>query len=126
MRTGVESFSLSAMQTDRFFSCRRPKTSSSNHDAWRNSNAARTPAGSVGRKASSSARSFLRNGGSWNSSVPSLLPSAAATSQKRAVESPASFSRLSCVMRRGAFSVNRYGDGTCSAQPATSFSVGIR
>jgi len=36
MRTGVDSFSLSAMQTERFLAASRPKTSSSNHDAWRN------------------------------------------------------------------------------------------
>ena len=45
--TGVESFSLSATHSARFRARSRAYTSSSNHDGWRNSNAAQTRGGNV-------------------------------------------------------------------------------
>ena len=62
--------------------------------------------GNSSRKASKSATSFFRFGGSWNSNAPSLSPSVPATPQKALTRSPQFFSRLSWVMRRGAFSVS--------------------
>ena len=43
--------------------------------AWRNSNAARAPAGSSARKRAAAATSFFMFGGSWNSSGPSRASS---------------------------------------------------
>ena len=50
--------------------------------------------------------SFFRFGGNWNSSAPSLSPSVPATSQKVVTSAPQFLRRLSCVIRRGAFSVS--------------------
>ncbi len=87
------------------------RRASSNHDGWRNSNAALAPGGRSARNASKTARSILKFGASWNSSTPSLSPSVPAAWQNARSKSPASRRRLSCVMRLGALSVSLYGDG---------------
>ena len=126
IRTGADNFSLSATHSARLRDASRPNTSSSSQETLRNSNAPQTFGGSSARNASNSARSFFRFGGSWNSSAPSLSPSVPATSQNPYTRSPQFLSRLSCVIRRGAFSVSLYGEGICAAQPETIFSFGIR
>src|SRR5436309_3030296 len=45
-------------------------------------------------------RSFLRKGGSWNSSTPSLSPRTAARRVNSATSDSTSFRRFSCVMRQ--------------------------
>ena len=77
----------------------------------------RRAAAAAPRNSSSAARSFLKVGGSWNSSAPSRGPSSAAASQNARSGSATSRSLRSCVMRRGAFSVKRKSAGTCAAQP---------
>src|SRR5215510_12261069 len=106
MRSGVDNFSLSATHSDRLRAARREKTSSSNHEAWRNSKAAQIFGGRSPRKASKTARSFFRFGGSWNRIAPSLSPSDAATWQNDDTIGPTFFRRLSWVILRDAFNVS--------------------
>jgi hypothetical protein len=66
------------------------------------------------------------HGGSWNSTGPSVSPSAATTRNRCAIASLESASFAACVMRRGAFSAKRKSGGTRAAQPASTLSAGIR
>ena len=77
-------------------------------------------------KPRSTSTSFFNVGGSWNSSVASFGPSVAATVQKVCSSSSQRCSLLSWVMRRGALSVKVKSSGVPAAQPASSFSFGIR
>ena len=118
--------SLSVTHSARFRARRHAYTSSESHDAWRNSNAARTPSGSHDTNSSSTSAFARRYGGSWNSRTPSLGPSVCARAQKIAVSSWQSRSRASWVMRRGAFSVKAKPSGTVSAHLPMLFSLGSR
>jgi len=82
-------------------------TWSSSQDGWRNSNAARVPAGNNSRKASNLGRSTLKLGGNWKRNGACRSPSTFATSQNRLTASAQSRSRAMWVMRCGAFRANR-------------------
>jgi hypothetical protein len=79
--TGVDIFSLSAMQSATCFSRSASKISSSCHDACRNSKAARVPLGQQVQEGAEDAASFRKFGGSWKRRTPSFGPSARAARQ---------------------------------------------
>ena len=85
---------------------RLSKTSASNHDGWRNSKAALVPSGSTSVNSRSTSVFFLNVGGSWNSSVASFGPSDDAVRQNVCARSSHRCNLASCVIRRGALSVN--------------------
>src|SRR6185503_9515538 len=102
-------------------------TSSENQVSLRNSKAAMWPAGRSGRKSARRARSFFRNGGSWNSTGPRLVPRLAKFRYKKDTESAAlsALSRDMCVMRREALIENRNSAGVSRAQFSSTATLGI-
>ena len=109
-----------------FFPLRIANTSSSNQEAFRNSNAARKPPGTHSRKSASSAVSFLKFGGNWNKTGPSFVSRSVMTWQKYCIVSPQFFSFAKCVTFCGAFRLNLKRSGVASHQFWIVFGLGMR
>src|SRR2546430_13719431 len=80
--SGVVAFSVSATHSAALPFRSASYTSSENHDSWRNSQAQRRSGGNCVRRSPSRGRSFLKLGGNWNRTGPSLAPSLRAISRK--------------------------------------------
>ena len=121
-RPATGSSPVSAMHSAAPWPRRASKTSSSNHDACRNSTAIRRRSGISPRKLRSRETSFLKFGGSWNKSGPSRGPRVEVTPNRYVSSSPQSLSRRSWVIRLDALITNMKLSGTCSAQPFSNAS----
>src|ERR1700731_3041074 len=113
------------MHREMFRDLSKSKISSSNHESWRNSNAARMD-GNSRRNELRTSTSFLKVGGSWNRTGPSRSPKPVTTLQKYSRVSAQSFSLDQCVIFCGAFRAKRNFSGVNVFQFSIVFGAGIR